>query len=85
MAFESDNPQYAFTEVTDSDGCFAHGSKAKAGGAPAGSYQGKIVASPDNTGLSTSVPAKYDSYDTSDLRFLCEPKQNHWDIQLSNP
>ena len=75
VAFESKNPKYAFTQVTDSDGRFVYGSKAKAGGAPAGTYQVKIVPIRDVM-LPQRISAKYGSFDSSGLRFVCEPKQN---------
>jgi hypothetical protein len=85
---ESDDPRYAFTQISDGDGKFAYGSKMMAGGAPAGRYRAKVVAGHGTVvgrygaGQPTAIPAAYARYDSSGLHFLCEPKQNFLEIRL---
>jgi solute:Na+ symporter, SSS family len=76
VAFECDEPRFMFTQVTGPDGRFVYGSKAMAGGAPAGTYRIKMAPSDDAPHPTTPIPAKYGSFDSSGLQFLCEPKQN---------
>jgi SSS family solute:Na+ symporter len=82
IAFRSESPEYAFAQVTDSDGRFVYGSKAMAGGAPAGTYQVRISASQAAGATRTSIPAKYGQFHSSGLRFVCEAKQNSLEIVL---
>lgn len=82
VAFESDSPAFSFTQVTGPDGRFVYGSKAMAGGAPAGTYRVKVVPSLEAIPSPTPTQAKYGSFDTSGLQFLCEPKRNELEIVL---
>ena len=68
--------------MTGPDGRFVYGSKAMAGGAPAGRYRVKIVPSRDAVVSPTPIPAKYGKFDSSGLQFLCEPKQNQLKIAV---
>ena len=77
VTFESENPHYTFTQITAPDGTFAYGTKNLAGGAPAGTYRVKVVSGGD-----AMVPARYGSFDSSSLQFVCEARQNHVELKL---
>jgi solute:Na+ symporter, SSS family len=84
VSFEGDNPKFSFTQLTGPDGRFVYGSRSKAGGAPAGMYRVKIAPSHGTSVLPTSISGKYGSFDSSGLRFRCEPRQNHLEIVLND-
>lgn len=76
VAFECDSPKYAFVQTTGPDGSFSYGSKMMAGGAPAGTYQVRIVSARKSDAPSAAIPDKYGDFRSSGLTFVCEPKQN---------
>jgi len=80
LVFAGESPRFTFTQRTDAEGRFAYGTKAMAGGAPAGTYRVKIA--PADT-ASRPIPEHYGDFDRSGLQFHCQPRQNHLEIQLT--
>jgi hypothetical protein len=80
--FESDDAHFRFIQKTDSDGRFAYGTKAMAGGAPVGEYRIQITPSRSADTTSGSILAPCDWQNASELRFVCQPKQNEVTIVL---
>jgi solute:Na+ symporter, SSS family len=90
VTFESDDAKFSFTQVTDAKGSFIYGSDVMAGGAPEGLYRVRILpveraaALPEKQEVApTPVAAKYANFDSSGLKFQCEPKRNQWEVVLS--
>jgi SSS family solute:Na+ symporter len=82
LVFESDDAHFRFIQKTDSDGRFAYGTKAMAGGAPVGEYRIQITPSRSADTTSGSILAPCDWQNASELRFVCQPKQNEVTIVL---
>jgi SSS family solute:Na+ symporter len=90
VSCKSNDPDFSFSQVTDSTGGFQYGSKMKAGGALAGTYHVRLVSAKESVDQknehtqSASLPAKYARFESSGLKFVCAEKQNFWKITLDD-